>query len=103
MGLNKEDLVWMLPDYQGNFSNILDELKSDLNELQPKFRKLESDLHISRNVNEKLTDELVVLERKFHDNEQYSRRDYLKILGIPAEAGDKDIDKKGFGCNRQPS
>ena len=94
MGLNKEDLVRMFLDYQGNFSNILDELKSDLNELQPKFRKLESDLHISRNVNEKLTDELVVLERKFHDNEQYSRRDYLEILGIPAEAGDKDIDKK---------
>ena len=53
--LNKEGLVRMLLDYQGKFKNILDELKNDLNELRTKFRKLESDPHISRNVNDKLT------------------------------------------------
>ena len=59
--LNKEDLVRMLLDYQGKFSNILDELKNDLNELETKFCKHESDLHISRNINDKLSDKLVVL------------------------------------------
>ena len=58
-GLNKEDLVRMLLHYQGKFNNILDELKNYLNELKTKFCKLESDLHISRNVNDKL---LIVLE-----------------------------------------
>ena len=94
MRLNKEDLVRMLLDYQGKFNNILDELKNDLNELKTKFCKLESDLHISRNVNDKLSDKLTVLERKCHANEQYSRRECLEILGIPAEVGDKDIEKK---------
>ena len=94
MRLNKEDLVRMLLGYQGKFSNILDELKNDLNELKTKFCKLESDLHISRNVNHKLSDKLTVLERKCHANEQYSRRECLEILGIPAEMGDKDIEKK---------
>ena len=94
MRLNKEDLVRMLLDYQGKFSNILDELKSNLNELKTKFCKLESDLHISRNVNDKLSDKLVVLERKCHANEQYPRRECLEISGIPAELRDKDIDKK---------
>ena len=92
--LNKEDLVRMLLDYQGKFSNILDELKINLNELKTKFCKLESDLHISRNVNDILSDKLVVLERKCHANEQYSRRECLDIPGIPAEVGDKDIEKK---------
>ena len=94
MRLNKEDLVRMLLDYQGKFNNILDELKNDLNELKTKFCKLESDLHISRNVNDKLSDKLIVLERKCHANEQYSRRECLEISGIPAEVGDKDIEKK---------
>ena len=94
MRLNKEDLVRMLLDYQGKYNNILDELKNDLNELETKFCKLESDLHISRNVNDKLTDKLVVLERKCCANEQYSRRECLEISGVPAEVGDKDIEKK---------
>ena len=75
----------MLIDYQGKFNNILDELKNDLNELKTKFCKLESDLHISRNVDDKLSDKLTVLERKCHANEQYSRREWLEILSIPAE------------------
>ena len=94
MRLNKEDLVRMILDYQGKFNNILDELKNDQNELKTKFCKLESDLHISRNVNDKLSDKLIVLERKCHANEQYSRRECLEISDIPAEAGDKDIEKK---------
>ena len=89
MHLNKEDLVRMLLDYHGKFNNILDELKSDLNELKTKFCKLESDPHISMNINDKLCDKLAVLERKCHANEQYSIREYLEILGIPAEVGDK--------------
>ena len=60
----------MLLDCQRKFSSILDELKDNLNELKTKFCKRESDLHISRNVNDKLSDELVVLEQKCHANEQ---------------------------------
>ena len=73
MRLNKELLVRMLLDYQGKFNNIFDELKNDLNELKTKFCKLESDLHISRNVNDKLSVKLVVLERKCHANELQKR------------------------------
>ena len=94
MRLNKEDFVRMLLHYQGMFNNILDELKKVLNELKTKFFKLESDLQISRNANDKLPDKLVALERKCHPNKPYSRRECLEISGIPAKAGDKDIEKK---------
>ena len=50
MRLNK-DLLRMLLNYHGRFNNILDQLKDDLNKLTTKFRKLESDLYILRNVN----------------------------------------------------
>ena len=88
MRLNKEDLVRMLLDYREKLTDVLDELKNDLNELKTKFCKLESDLQISRNVNHKLSDKLVVLERKCHANEKYSRRECLEISSIPAEVGD---------------
>ena len=93
MRLNK-DLVRMLLNYHGRFNNILDQLKDDLNKLTTKFRKLESDLYILRNVNYKLSDKLVVLERKFHANEQYARRECLEISRISAEEGVKDVEKK---------
>ena len=94
MRLNKEDLVKMLLDYQGNFGNILDKLKNELNELKTKFCKLESDLHISRNVNDKPSRKLVVLEQKCHANKKDSRRKCPEILSIPAKVGDKDIEKE---------
>ena len=86
MSLNKEDLVRMLPNYQENFNNILDGLKNGLNKFKTKVCKLESDLHISRNVSDKLSDKFVVLERKCHTSEQYSRRKCFEISRIPAEA-----------------
>ena len=70
MRLNKEDLVRMLLDYQAKFNNILRELENDLSELKTKFCKLESNHYVSRNVNDKLSDKLVVLERKCYANEQ---------------------------------
>ena len=84
--LYKEVFVRMLPGYQGNFSNILDELKNDTNELKTKFCKLESYLDISRNVNEKPTDKLVVIEQKCHANEQYSKKEYLETSRVLAKS-----------------
>ena len=85
--LYKEVFVRMLLGYQGNFSNILYELKNDLNELKTTFCKLESYLHISRNVNDKPTDKLVVIEQKCHANEQYSKIECLETSRILAKSG----------------
>ena len=81
----------MLLDYQGKFNNIWDKLKNNLNELKTNLCKLESDLHISRNLNDRLKNKLVVLERKCHANEQYSRRESYEKSGIPAQVEGKDI------------
>ena len=94
MRLDKEDLVRMLLDYQGKFNNILNQLKNDLNDLKTKLCKLESDLHISRNVNDKLSDKLAVLQRKCYVNEQYSRREFLKYQAFLPKWGIKTLKKK---------
>ena len=54
----------------------------ELKELKKNFRKLETDPTISCNVNEKLTQQLILIERKWWTNEQYSRRKYFEFSVI---------------------
>ena len=101
MKLNKEDLVRITLDYQGKFTNILDDLKkdisdfkSDLSELKSDFSKLEADIQVNRNVNSELSERLLTIERRCYANEQYSKRECLEISGIPASVADKDLESK---------
>ena len=52
---------------------------------------MESDLAISQKVNVKLVKRLVVTEEKCWANEQYSRRECLKISGIPESVSDNTL------------
>ena len=55
---------------------------------------MESDLTISRNVNVKLMERLVITERKYWANEQCSRRKCLETLGIPESVSDNALEDK---------
>ena len=55
---------------------------------------MESDLAVSRNVNAKLVERLVVTERTYWVNEQYLRRECLEISGIPESVTDKSLADK---------
>ena len=92
--LNKEDLARLLLDYQGKFNSILDDLKNNFDELKTKFTKLEADLNISRNVNFKLSDRLINVERKCFANDQCSRRECLEISGILPSVQDNELETK---------
>ena len=45
-------------DYQNKFDTVLNNINSELLDLKNKFTKLESDLEISRNVNNKLVEQV---------------------------------------------
>ena len=61
---------------------------------------MESDLTISRNVNVRLMERLLVTERKFWANEQYSRRECLEISGIPESVSDNSLEETIQGVLR---
>ena len=69
-------------------------LKSDLSGLKSDFSKLEADMQVTRNVNSKLSERLVTVERRYYVNKQYSRRESLKISGIPAIVADNGLESK---------
>ena len=92
MKINKDVLAGMVLDYKERFDSTLSAITDELKELKTDFRKLESDLAISRNVNDKLTKQLILVERKCWANEQYSRGEWHRISGIPESIQDDDLE-----------
>ena len=69
MKMDKHVLAGMVLDYKERFDSTLSATTDELKELKTDFRKLESDLRISRNINDKLTKQLILIERKCLPNE----------------------------------
>ena len=60
--LTKDGLIALM-EYQAKFDNTLSTLSKELSELCNDFKKFESELSVSKNVNSKLHERVVVLER----------------------------------------
>ena len=69
INLTRDELANIVLDYQHKFDNSLGSINAELLELKTKFIKMDFDLAISRNVNVKLVERLVVTERKCLANE----------------------------------
>ena len=57
-------------------------MKDYVSKMKSKFNVLEPELQVSKNVTDNLTKYIKTLDRKCHENEQYSRRECLEISGI---------------------
>ena len=62
--LGKSNFARLVIDYQNKFDTVLNNINSELLDLKNNFAKLESDLEISRNVNNKLVDQVTMVEWK---------------------------------------
>ena len=64
MKMNKDVLASMVIDYKERFHSSLSVVNDELKELKTDFCKLKSDLANGRNVKDKLTKLLVLVEKK---------------------------------------
>ena len=90
--LNKDDLIRLALDYQQKYDITLDKIRKELAELRKSYNKLESDLAITKAVNESLRNQILTLERQCWSNAQYFRRKTLKISGIPENIDDGELE-----------
>ena len=88
--LNKDDLIRIALDMQKTQNSVLSDMRNELSDmknelpgLEKNYNKLEADLKVSKSHNEAMENHVIVLERKYWSNEQYSRRKCLEISGIP--------------------
>ena len=75
----------------GDLKKDISDLKSDVSGVNSDFSKLEADIQGARNENSKPSKRFVTMKRCYA-NEQYSWRECLEILGIPAIIADNDLE-----------
>ena len=61
--LTKDEVISLTLEYQAKYDNTLSNINKDLCELRNDFKKTETELSVSRNVNSKMHKRVVVLER----------------------------------------
>ena len=93
--LTKDEVIALTLEYQAKFDNTLSNINRELSELRNDFKKIESELSVSKNVNSKLHEQVVALERQCWGNNQYSRRECLglKITGVPDSVRNDDLEE----------
>ena len=81
-------------DYQQKYGITLDKISKELAELRKSYSKLESDLAITKAVNESLRNQIRTLERYRWSNASYSRWKILEISAVPEIIDDVMLEGK---------
>ena len=103
--LKKNDLINIVLDLQNKLETVNTETLEEVRKLNETFVKLESDLHITKNVNSLLEKKMISMERQCWANAQYSRRECVEVLGIPSNVSHECLEDKvisifgSIGCD----
>ena len=89
--LNKTQLTDLFLKMQDQTNSTIASLMAEMKYLNSSFKRLESDVQTVKTVNNKLLKQLENTERQCWANIQYSRREYVEVIGIP-----KTVEKKDF-------
>ena len=91
-GWNKPDLIKLVLQLESEMNSNITELTSEIRELVAQMKKVEADVAIVKNVNEKLVNQLIETERQCWANAQYSRRECLEVVAIPTSIPDDSLE-----------
>ena len=91
--LTKDEVIALTLEYQAKFNNTVSNINRELSELRNDFKKIEAELSVSKNVNNKLHERVIALERQCWGNNQYSRRECLEITGVPDSVSNDDLEE----------
>ena len=101
--LKKIELVQKILDLKGKvvvdadlnkLCEKIESLTESMNQILTENKKLQSDTVIMKNVNQKLEEKIVYLEKNQVEGEQYSHINNIEISGIPNRIPDEDLENK---------
>ena len=99
--LNKPELIQLLLNTEANMGAHIATLTAEINEINNHLNKLEADVAATKNVNSRSADHLVETEKQCWANAQYSRREYLEVVGIPTSVKDDALEDKFLNVFRE--
>ena len=91
---NKQQLIKLFLKVQQQPNKTISKLTNEIKLLKENYKKLESDVSVSKTVSSLLTDQMNNVERPCWANAQYSRRECLEVVGIRSSVKIKDLEGK---------
>ena len=91
---SKQQLIKLFLEVQQQSNETICKLTDEIKLLKENYKRLESDISVSRTVSSLLTDQMNNVERQCWANAQYSRRECLEVVGIPSPVKIKDLEGK---------
>ena len=79
-GLDKPDLIKLVLQLESGINSDIKELTPEIRDLVGQMKKVEADVAIVKNVNEKLVNQLIETEREWWTNAQYSRHKCFEVV-----------------------
>ena len=92
--LSRLELVQIILNTEANLGSQITKLTSEVKNLLDYSKKLEVDVAVVRNVNNKLGERVPAREHQCWENAQYSRRDALVVVEIPLSVRDNVYEQK---------
>ena len=92
--MKKEQLVELVLHLQNKTTEAINTLTEEVRNVNQNFKRLESDVIITKNTNSLLMNKLIETERQCWANAQYSRRECIEVIGIPTTIDNKDLEEK---------
>ena len=90
--LNKNQIIDLFLKTQEQANTTIASLTAEIKRLNENFQKLESDVSVVKNVNNILSKQMPSIERQCWKNAQYSRREYVELVGLPSSIEEKDLE-----------
>ena len=88
---NKQQLIKLFLEVQQQSNETINRLTNEIKLLKENYKKLESDISVSKTVSSLLTEQMSNLERQCWSNTQYSRRECLEVVTILSSVKVKDL------------
>ena len=108
--LKKSDLVRKILDLKGEvivdtdlhkLSNQIHKLTEAIDQISLENRKLTSELVNTKNVNSRLEERIINLEKNQAKGEQYSRRNNVELSSIPNSICDEDLENTVINISKE--
>ena len=82
-------------------SDQIHKLTEEIDQILLENRKLTSELVITKNVNSRLEERIINLEKNQAKGEQYSRRNNVELSGIPNSICDEDFENTVINISKE--
>ena len=95
----------MILSLQNKLQEVNNNVLVEMRKFNESFSKLQAEVSLTKQVNTRVSSRLVSIERHCWLNAQYSRREFLDIVGIPSEVEADALEEKvvaifeKLGCN----